>query len=182
MKYLIMVLSNPESAAALRRLSEEQGREFGRRHRALSEALADSGELVVSEGLDDQSNAVRVRVREGETMTTDGPFAEVKEQLAGFYLVEGGKSVHAVELERKHAGSFSGEARADLRELRQETASLKPTDATADELSVYDICCQEPTGHEDEEDGPIVHSTPKPGRNDLCWCGSGKKYKKCHGA
>src|SRR4051812_38580316 len=62
MKYLIMVLSNPESAAALRRLSAEQGREFGLRHRALSEALADSGELVVSEGLDDQSNAVRVRV------------------------------------------------------------------------------------------------------------------------
>jgi len=88
MKYLIMVLSNPESAAALRRLSEEQGREFGRRHRALGEALAESGELVVSEGLDDQANAVRVRLRDGETMTTDGPFAEVKEQLAGFYLVE----------------------------------------------------------------------------------------------
>ena len=98
MKYLIMVLSNPESAAALRTLSEEQGREFGRRHRALSEALADSGELVVSEGLDDQANAVRVRLRDGETMTTDGPFAEVKEQLAGFYLVECESLERAVEL------------------------------------------------------------------------------------
>ena len=98
MKYLIMVLSNPESAAALRRLSEEQGREFGRRHRALSEALADSGELVVSEGLDDQANAVRVRLRDGETMTTDGPFAEVKEQLAGFYLVECESLERAVEI------------------------------------------------------------------------------------
>ena len=98
MKYLIMVLSNPESAAALRRLSEEQGREFGRRHRALSEALAESGELVVSEGLDDQANAVRVRLRDGETMTTDGPFAEVKEQLAGFYLVECESLERAVEL------------------------------------------------------------------------------------
>jgi len=98
MKYLIMVLSNPESAAALRRLSAEQGREFGRGHRALSEALADSGELIVSEGLDDQSNAVRVRVRDGETMTTDGPFAEVKEQLAGFYLVECESLERAVEL------------------------------------------------------------------------------------
>jgi hypothetical protein len=98
MKYLIMVLSNPESAAALRRLSEEQGREFGRGHRALGEALAESGELVVSEGLDDQSNAVRVRLRDGETMTTDGPFAEVKEQLAGFYLVECESLERAVEL------------------------------------------------------------------------------------
>ena len=98
MKYLIMVLSNPESAAALRSLSEQEGREFGRRHRALSEALADSGELVVSEGLDDQANAVRVRLRDGETMTTDGPFAEVKEQLAGFYLVECESLERAVEL------------------------------------------------------------------------------------
>ena len=98
MKYLIMVLSNPESAAALRSLSEQEGREFGRRHRALSEALADSGELVVSEGLDDQPNAVRVRLRDGETMTTDGPFAEVKEQLAGFYLVECESLERAVEL------------------------------------------------------------------------------------
>jgi len=98
MKYLIMVLSNPESAAALRSLSEQEGREFGRRHRALSEALADSGELVVSEGLDDQANAVRVRLRDGEAMTTDGPFAEVKEQLAGFYLVECESLERAVEL------------------------------------------------------------------------------------
>ena len=97
MKYLIMVLSNPESAAALRELTAEQGREFGRGHRALGEAMAESGELIVSEGLADQSNAVRVRVRDGETMTTDGPFAEVKEQLAGFYLVECDSLDRAIE-------------------------------------------------------------------------------------
>ena len=101
MKYLIMVLSNPESAAALRSLSEQEGREFGRRHRALSEALADSGELVVSEGLDDQANAVRVRLRDGETMTTDGPFAEVKEQLAGFYLVDAHDLNEAIQIASK---------------------------------------------------------------------------------
>jgi len=97
MKYLIMVLSNPESAAALRELTAEQGREFGRGHRALGEAMAESGELIVSEGLADQSNAVRVRVRDGETMTSDGPFAEVKEQLAGFYLVECDSLERAIE-------------------------------------------------------------------------------------
>jgi len=97
MKYLIMVLSNPESAAALRELTAEQGREFGRGHRALGEAMAESGELIVSEGLADQSNAVRVRVRDGETMTSDGPFAEVKEQLAGFYLVECDSLDRAIE-------------------------------------------------------------------------------------
>ena len=88
MKYLIMVLSNPESAAALRALSADEGRAFGRGHSALSEALAATGELIVSEGLADQSKATRVRLRDGEVVTTDGPFAEVKEQLAGFYLIE----------------------------------------------------------------------------------------------
>ena len=78
-------------------MTAEQGREFGRGHRALSEALAESGELIVSEGLADQSSAVRVRVREGETMTTDGPFAEAKEQLAGFYLVECDSVERAIE-------------------------------------------------------------------------------------
>ncbi len=88
MKYLIMILSNPESAAALRALSDEEGKDFGRGHFALSEALAESGELIVGEGLADQSTATRVPLRGGEIVTTDGPFAEVKEQLAGFYLVE----------------------------------------------------------------------------------------------
>ena len=43
------------------------------------------------------SGTVRVRVRDGETMTTDGPFAEVKEQLAGFYLVECDSIERAIE-------------------------------------------------------------------------------------
>ena len=51
----------------------------------------------MAEGLADQSSAVRVRVRDGETMTTDGPFAEVKEQLAGFYLVECDSLERAIE-------------------------------------------------------------------------------------
>lgn len=45
---------------------------------ALSEALADTGELIVSEGLADPSTASYVSVRDGKTMTSDGPFAEVK--------------------------------------------------------------------------------------------------------
>jgi len=54
----------------------------------LSDRLADSGELVASEGLANSSLAHTVAVRNGQTLTTDGPFAEVKEHLAGFYLIE----------------------------------------------------------------------------------------------
>ena len=57
-------------------------------HRDLHDRLLESGDLVVSEGLADPELAKRVSVRDGVTMSTDGPFAEVKEYLAGFYLVE----------------------------------------------------------------------------------------------
>jgi hypothetical protein len=48
------------------------------------------------------------------------------------------------------------------------------------ELTIYDFCC-EPFEDEEEEDKQVSTSArPKLGRNDPCWCGSGKKYKKCH--
>lgn len=96
MKYLILIYSNPTSRAVWEELSDAERLQFGRGHLALSEALAESGELIVSEGLADQSLAKRVAVREGTTMTTDGPFAEVKEHLAGFYLLECDSIDHAI--------------------------------------------------------------------------------------
>jgi hypothetical protein len=97
-KYLILIYSNPRSRAVWEGMSDEQRVEFGRGHTALTEALAASGELIVSEGLADPSMAKRVSVRDGQTLTTDGPFAEVKEHLAGFYLVECDSIDRAVEL------------------------------------------------------------------------------------
>ncbi|WP_219466599.1 YciI family protein [Nonomuraea rhizosphaerae] len=97
MKYLILIYSNPTSRAHWETLSDEQRMAFGQGHRDLSEELAASGELVVSEGLVGQELAKRVSVREGRTVTSDGPFAEVKEHLAGFYLVECEGMERAVE-------------------------------------------------------------------------------------
>lgn len=88
MKYLIMVHSNPRSLARWETLTDEQRMEFGRAHFALHDALLDSGQLVTSAGLADVATAKRVATRDGEIVATDGPFAEVKEHLAGFYLVE----------------------------------------------------------------------------------------------
>jgi hypothetical protein len=88
MRYLILIESNPRSRALWETLTDEQRMEFGRGHMALTEELAASGELVVSHGLTDPALAKRVWVRDGETVTSDGPFAEVKEYLAGFYLVD----------------------------------------------------------------------------------------------
>nr|MDT0665981.1 YciI family protein [Micromonospora sp. DSM 115978] len=50
--------------------------------------LREAGELVASERLSDPSQATTVRFRDGAPLPTDGPFAEVKESLAGYWMVE----------------------------------------------------------------------------------------------
>ena len=85
MKFVILIHHNP---AAWDALSDAQRREIGRRHLALSEDLAASGELVVSEALADPSLARTVPASEPDAVVSDGPYAEAKEYLAGFYLVE----------------------------------------------------------------------------------------------
>ena len=64
---------------------------------ALMEGLIASGELIVSHALADPSLSRRVSVQEGRTLTTDGPFAEAKELLAGFVLVECESIERAIE-------------------------------------------------------------------------------------
>lgn len=55
---------------------------------ACSGELAEKGQRIAAEALQPVSTATTVRVREGRVTITDGPFAETKEQLAGFYLIE----------------------------------------------------------------------------------------------
>lgn len=98
MKYLILIHSNPRSLAVWETLTDEQRMEFGRGHMALSDSLAESGELIVSEGLAEPTMGRQVSVRDGRTLVTDGPFAEMKEHLAGFLLVECESMEKAVEI------------------------------------------------------------------------------------
>ncbi len=98
MKYLVLIYSNPESRAIWDRMANEDRAAGLDAYAALDEELAASGELVVSEALADPAQTTRITVREGRAMTTDGPFAEAKELLAGFYLVEVPTRERAVEI------------------------------------------------------------------------------------
>ena len=55
---------------------------------AFGQEIEDSGVYVAGEGLQPTATATTVRVRDGERLVTDGPFAETREQLGGFYLLE----------------------------------------------------------------------------------------------
>jgi hypothetical protein len=98
MKFLVLIYGNPESRAVWDSLTDEQKKEGMAGYAALHEALAVHGELVASESLDAPELTKQVLVRDGRPMTTDGPFAEVKEQLAGFYLLECDSMDRAVEI------------------------------------------------------------------------------------
>jgi hypothetical protein len=87
-KYMILIQSNAQFMERWAALSDEQRERFGHAHLALSAGLAASGELVASEGLGDPALAKRVTARDGQVVVSDGPFAEVKEHLAGFMLVD----------------------------------------------------------------------------------------------
>lgn len=65
---------------------------------AYDKAIRDSGHCLASEALESVHSATTVRVRNGKVSVTDGPFAETKEQLAGFYLVEAQDLDEAIRL------------------------------------------------------------------------------------
>jgi hypothetical protein len=96
-KYLIMIYSNPMSRAAWEKFSREQRAEGLTVYDALRDDMIASGEYIVSEALADPSLGQRVSVQDGQTMTSDGPYAEVKEHLAGFFLIECDSMERAVE-------------------------------------------------------------------------------------
>jgi hypothetical protein len=66
---------------------DERNRVFGE-YGAFTESIRESGNMVAGDALQPTSTATTVRVRAGETLVTDGPFAETKEQLGGYYLIE----------------------------------------------------------------------------------------------
>lgn len=64
---------------------------------AYTKALRDSGKYVAGDALQPTSTAKTVQLRDGEPLTTDGPFAETKEQLGGYYLVDVDSEEEALE-------------------------------------------------------------------------------------
>lgn len=85
MHYLLLIYENEGLAAG--RTAEENGKIFTD-YFAFDEAIKESGHHVGGDALKPTETATTVRVRDGETLITDGPFAETKEQLGGFYLVD----------------------------------------------------------------------------------------------
>lgn len=85
MKYLLMIYSEEASAA---KMSASAAGEMMAAYTAYSEALVKAGVMVDGARLKPSDSATRVRVTSGKTAVLDGPYAESKEQLGGYYVID----------------------------------------------------------------------------------------------
>jgi len=95
---------------------ETEGRERGsqeyaqlmREYMAFTEDIVKSGNFKAGDALEMTSSATTVRVRNGKTVATDGPFAETKEQLGGYYLVDAKDLDEAIALASRIPAARTG--------------------------------------------------------------------------
>lgn len=105
MKYALLIYY--DEAAAATATPEEQAQTF-QDYAKFTESINERGINLGGEALRDTSSATTVRVRDGEVATTDGPFAETKEALAGFYLVDVPDLDEAIAIAAELPGSWYG--------------------------------------------------------------------------
>lgn len=85
MQYMLLIYENEGLNES--RTPEDQGAII-QGYMAFTEELQGSKKMIAGDALEPIATATTVRVRDGETTLTDGPFAETKEQLGGYYLIE----------------------------------------------------------------------------------------------
>jgi hypothetical protein len=95
MRYALLIYASEQDWAGQ---TEEESQAVNQEYMAFTKDIVDRGLMKGGEALQPTSTATSVRVRNGDTLTTDGPFAETKDQLGGFYLVDCKDLDEAVEV------------------------------------------------------------------------------------
>ena len=105
MKYAFTIYVDESQRASA---SEEQQQAMAQAYGAVTQEMNEKGVFVAGDGLYPTQTATTVRVREGDRDVTDGPFAETKEALGGFYVLEVKDLDEAIEWAAKIPGSQIG--------------------------------------------------------------------------
>ena len=85
MQYLLMIYRSEAEAG---KVDAAERQNMTADYGAFTQSIIQSGHFKAGDALQPSTTATTVRVRDGKTLTTDGPFAETLEQLGGYYLVE----------------------------------------------------------------------------------------------
>jgi hypothetical protein len=105
MKYLLLIYSDEKADA---NVSKEELDAWMGEYWAYTEAMSKAGVRVAGEALQPTVTATTVRVQNGSKTTTHGPFAETKEQLGGFYMVDVNNLDEAIEWAARCPGARAG--------------------------------------------------------------------------
>ena len=105
MKYLCLIYDEEKK---LEKMSKEEGDQFMGEYFAFTDGIKKNGQHVASEALQPVNTATTIRMRNGKLSTTDGPFAETKEQLGGFYILKCKDLDEAIEWASKIPASEYG--------------------------------------------------------------------------
>jgi hypothetical protein len=105
MKYLCLIYDDEKKMAAM---SKDEGEAFMGEYFAFTEGIKKSGHYLGGNALQPVNTATTLRHRGGKLSTTDGPFAETKEQLGGYYLIEARDLNDALQVAAKIPSAKTG--------------------------------------------------------------------------
>ena len=105
MKYLCLIYDDEKTIAAM---SKTESDAFMGEYFAFTDAIKKSGHYIGGEALQPVQTATTVRIRKGKVSTTDGPFAETKEQLGGFYFIDARDLNDAIQIASKIPSARTG--------------------------------------------------------------------------
>jgi hypothetical protein len=105
MQYLLLIYQNEGDSTPPRRGG---GEKMSDDYRTFTQSIIQSGHFKAGDALQSSSTATTVRVRQGKTLPTDGPFAETREQLGGYYLVEAKTLDEAIAIAARIPGARTG--------------------------------------------------------------------------
>jgi len=105
MQYLLMIY---RSEAELNQMDPAERQTMSADYGAFTQSIIQSGHFKAGDGLQPTTTATTVRVRDGKILTTDGPFAETREQLGGYYLIEAKDLDTAIGIAARIPGARAG--------------------------------------------------------------------------
>jgi len=105
MQYMLLIYGNE---AAMKSATQADRDAMFRSYHDYTQSIIKTGNMKAGDALQPTATATTVRVRDGKTLTTDGPFAETREQLGGYYLIEAKDLDEATKLAARIPGAQVG--------------------------------------------------------------------------
>jgi len=105
MQYLLMIYQNEAEYA---KIDTGTSQKMSAEYEAFTQSIIRNGNFKAGDRLRPTTTATTVRVRDGKMLTTDGPFAETREQLGGYYLIEAKDLDEAVKIAARIPGAKNG--------------------------------------------------------------------------